>query len=855
MQCNFKKMLGAARPPNLRPLLGHLLVFVADRARDLRRYEAAVAIYRAALSYVPDHYGAWIQLANILKDTGRFAEAEEAYRTALGLAPEHFDVHRQMGHLFRMTGRRAESADCFLRAAELAPNHPLVMEPLAGIGLARRALGTPRDASYVLRETGERPGGAGVRLIELRSASSVPAGWYEARISGTNASIGTRVLFGFDDWHPNPAFTRMWRDDDVLASIIRLPVAIQAAEIELPLHSGYGDGGELLLRRIGSATLTARAAIALSGMRERGGLSPAPRDFDRYSQGRRGFATVDLDWGSKFDFDPDRELRALEQQLALLPMAPLVSVLMVVHDTPEAWLDAALASLAAQVHAGWELIVIDNGASALPLEALLERWRERDARIKPLRAATVLSHEAAMCRALEAASGELIAVVWPVDRLCAHALAEIVLAAAARPDAQLIYSDEDHVDENGARFGLHFKPDIAPDMLRSWNYIGRLAVYRREALVAVGAWREEFAGNADFELNLRILDHAGAGRIVHVPRIHYHSRVGVDASHAMPDRGDARRAGVAALRAHLARNGMQAEVSPLDATGRLFRVRHHVPEPAPLVSLIIPTRDGLDILRPCVASILERTTYSDYEVIVVDNDSRMPETLRYLEEIVDDRRVRVLRAPGPFNYSAINNEAVRHARGSIIGFINNDIEVITPDWLEEMVSWASQPRIGCVGAKLLYPDNTVQHAGVIIGIGGHAGHAHRNYDRSAGGYFGRLRIAQNVSAVTAACLVARKAVFDEVGGFDADYLTIGFNDIDLCMKVAAAGYLNVWTPFAELYHHESKSRGIDNTPEKVSRAAREMAVMKARWRTDEFIDPYYSINLTRTEEDFSIRED
>jgi len=855
LQRILEKMLGAARPPDPRLLFGHLLVFVAHRARDVRQYETAVAIYRAALSYVPGHYGAWMQLGNILKDTGRFAEAEETYRKALDVAPEHFDVHRQMGHLFRMTGRRAESADCFVRAAELAPADPRVMEPLAGIGHARRALGEPRDASFVLSAAGERPSGTGAMLIELRSVRPVPAGWYELRFLGTNAAIGTRVLFGLGDQDFDPTFTRLWRDDEVLASIVRLPVAIHSAEIEWPPHAGDGAGAALLLRRIGSATLTSRAAIVLSGVRERRGLSPVPRDFDRRPQDRRGFATVELDWGRKFDFDPGRDLPALRQQLACLTRLPLVSVLIVVRDTPEIWLNAAIESVAEQLHAGWELIVIDNGSSAPHVEAVLGAWRKRDARIKPLRVATNLPYEVATCRALEAARGELITVVRPVDKLCAHALAEIVLAAAGRPDAQLIYSDEDHIDEGGTRFGLHFKPEITADMLRSCNYIGRLAVYRREALTAVGAWREEFAGNADYELNLRILDHAGAGRIVHVPTILYHSRVVRDAPRVMPGcRADAARAGVNALREHIARNGMQATVSTLDATARLFRVRHHVPEPNPLVSLIIPTRDGLDILRPCLASILERTTYAEYEVIVVDNDSRTPEMLQYLEEIKGNRRVRVLRAPGPFNFSAINNEAVRHARGSIIGFINNDIEVITPDWLDEMVSWANQSRIGCVGAKLLYPDDTVQHAGVIIGIGGHAGHAHRNYHRSAGGYFDRLRIVQNISAVTAACLVVRRAVLEEVGGLDADDLTIAFNDIDLCMKVVAAGYLNVWTPFAELYHHESKSRGIDSTPEKVSRAAREVAVMQARWRTDQFLDPYYSVNLTRTEEDFSIGE-
>jgi GT2 family glycosyltransferase len=284
-------------------------------------------------------------------------------------------------------------------------------------------------------------------------------------------------------------------------------------------------------------------------------------------------------------------------------------------------------------------------------------------------------------------------------------------------------------------------------------------------------------------------------------------------------------------------------------------LKHRVTAPEPLVSLIIPTRDKPDLLRTCLDSIRAKTTYGNYEILVVDNNSEEAETFVYFEELARDGRVRVVPYPHPFNYSGINNAAVRLARGSIIGLVNNDIEVISPDWLTEMVSWAQQPGIGCVGAKLLYPDDTVQHAGVILGIGGVAGHSHKMSPRNAHGYFSRLKVAQTLSAVTAACMLVRKSIYAEVRGMDSENLKVAFNDVDFCLKVRSAGYRNVWTPFAELYHHESKSRGIEDTPEKQERFRREVETMLVRWGHNLRNDPYYSQHLTQTHEDFSLRSE
>jgi GT2 family glycosyltransferase len=305
------------------------------------------------------------------------------------------------------------------------------------------------------------------------------------------------------------------------------------------------------------------------------------------------------------------------------------------------------------------------------------------------------------------------------------------------------------------------------------------------------------------------------------------------------------------LAEHAARMKYDATVLPA-AGGHYHRLKRKVPSEAPLVSLIIPTRDKADVLKMCVDSILAKTDYPRYEVLIVDNNSVEDATAEYFASLGAHGNVRVLRHTKPFNFSAINNFAVRAANGEVVGLINNDIEVINGDWLTEMASHALRPEVGCVGAKLYYPNETVQHAGVILGVGGVAGHSHKYYRRAAGGYFGRLMLVQNISAVTAACMVIRKEVYLAAGGLDEENLSVAFNDVDFCLRVRKLGYLNVWTPFAELYHHESVSRGSDAVPGAVERFQKEIIYMQERWKEDLRRDPYYSVNLTLDREDFSL---
>lgn len=535
---------------------------------------------------------------------------------------------------------------------------------------------------------------------------------------------------------------------------------------------------------------------------------------------------------------------------------PTISLVMPTYNSNEAYLLACIDSVRAQTYPHWTLCIADDASTRPGLRRLLSGVAASDPRIR-----LVLREQnghicAASNTALSLATGEFVALLDHDDVLVPHALFAVAEALQARPTAALLYSDEDKLDETGARCDPYFKPGWSPDLLYSQNCFSHLGVYRRSLVEAVGGFRAGFEGSQDHDLVLRcaarVVDPAD---IVHVPQVLYHWRMAEGSTARGHDRKDyASDAGRRALQDHFDAHHPGVEVGVV--VPGIYRHRWPLPADPPLVSLIIPTRDGHDLLRTCIDSIVQRSTYTRYELLVVDNQSSCPRTLEYLAALDAGTeaagRARVLRWDHPFNYSAINNFAAAHARGSVLGLVNNDIEVISPDWLGEMVSHAVRPDIGCVGAKLYYPDDTVQHAGVVLGVGGVANHALRGAPRSSPGYFGRLWTLYNPSAVTGAVLVLRKAVFDAVGGLDAEGLPVAFNDVDLCLKAMTAGFRSVWTPHAELYHHESVSRGTDTTPEKRARFLGEVAVMQQRWSHWLLDDPHYNSNLTRLREDYGL---
>jgi glycosyltransferase involved in cell wall biosynthesis len=558
-----------------------------------------------------------------------------------------------------------------------------------------------------------------------------------------------------------------------------------------------------------------------------------------------------MKWISLYDTLTDEARVLIKDRLVSLSYTPLISVVMPTYNTNPEWLVEAIESVRRQLYPNWDLCIADDASSDPHVRPILERYAAQDARIKLVFRKDHGHISAASNSALKLASGEFIAFLDHDDVLAEHALFCVVDVLNRRPDAQLIYSDEDKIDTAGKRLEPYFKCEWNEDLFYSHNMICHLGVYRSKILHELGGLREGFEGAQDYDLALRCIERIDPGQIVHIPRVLYHWRIhpGSTASGGV-DKPYALAAGEKAINEHLERRGSDGVVEPLEDL-RMYRVRYRLPKSVPLVSLIVPTRNGLRLVRQCVDSILSKTTYNNYEIVIVDNGSDDPETLRYFESVQADSRVRVIRDNRPFNYSELVNAACATVSGSIIGLINNDIEVISPDWLSEMVSHALRPEVGVVGARLCYPDGTLQHAGVILGIRGVAGHAHRYLKRHQNGYFGRASVIQSFCAVTAACFVVRKAVFRKVGGFN-EALKVAFNDIDFCLRVRETGYRNIYTPYAELYHHESATRGLEDTPENHLRFSQESTYMKQLWGHLLVNDPAYSPNLTLEHQDFSL---
>jgi O-antigen biosynthesis protein len=530
----------------------------------------------------------------------------------------------------------------------------------------------------------------------------------------------------------------------------------------------------------------------------------------------------------------------------------VISILLPTYNTPEKWLRHCLDSVLAQSYPHWELCIADDASTQPHVRKLLESYMQRDARIR-VRWLDRNGHvSAATNAALEMARGSYVALLDHDDELHPQALSTVVHSLQQNPHWQMVYSDEDKIDEEGRRYDPYFKSDWNLELLHGQNCFSHLGVYSRSLVKSVGGFREGLEGSQDWDLALRCSERLSPEQIGHIPKVLYHWRAIVGSTaKGVEQKGYAHHAGLRALRDHFKRTGTAAEVMEIDGLLGVFRVRHPVPDDHPMVSIIIPTRDKVDLLRRCVDSILGRTTYKTYEILIVDNQSSEATSLQYLEAISKHSQVRVLKHDLPFNYSHINNEAARHCRGKLLCLLNNDIEVITPDWLEEMVGHALRPRVGAVGAMLYYPNDTIQHAGVIVGVHGVAGHPYSGMPRGHNGQMARARLAQAMSAVTAACLLVRKDVFERVGGLDAS-LKVAFNDVDFCLRLRQHGYTNVWTPFAELYHWESASRGVDDTPEKQERFDNEVNFMVRRWSTQLVADPYYNPNLTLSGEPFTL---
>lgn len=647
--------------------------------------------------------------------------------------------------------------------------------------------------------------------------------------------------------------------------LLRIPSGTTALRLDPFITEGSFSFEQLQLNLIGSAQLllsillqqikffiknpsagVVRIRRALALLRA-GGL-PALRG-KLFSQ---GYSDNYEDWVRRYDTIDANSRKKMTACVAKLAQKPLISVVMPTFNTPEKYLRLAIDSVLAQSYPNWELCIADDASTQPHVAQILEEYSKRDARIKYVIRSANGHISQASNSALELARGEYTALLDHDDELTEDALLCVAQEISSFPTAELIYSDEDKKTSYGLRFNPYFKPDFNHELFLQQNFVCHLAIYKTETIKKIGGFRSAgLEGAQDWDLALRVLALCGAEKVRHIPHILYHWRV-IEGSTAQSTdyKPYVLEAQKRAVGDYLKSINRSAEIEIKSDIAQLH-VTYPVPSPAPLVSIIIPTHDQLGLLQRCVNTILERTSYKPFEIIIVNNNSVEDATLNWLREISVNPIIRVINDPQPFNFARINNDAVKHARGELLAFLNNDLSVINPDWLTRMVSHLSHKETGVVGAKLLYPNDMIQHGGVILGIGGVAGHSHKNFPRHDCGYFNRLILTQNASAVTAACMLVRRIDFESLSGFDAETFAVAFNDIDLCLRFRAAGFGVVYCPEALLYHYESASRGLENTPEKFSRFEREIDNMQKRWGDTLKNDPFYNPNLSLLREDFS----
>lgn len=549
-------------------------------------------------------------------------------------------------------------------------------------------------------------------------------------------------------------------------------------------------------------------------------------------------------------FPRKSDLRQMKETVEFLKYKPLISVILPVYNPPENYLRAAINSVREQVYPYWELCIADDASTDENVITILQEYAEIDEKIKVVFRKENGHISAASNSALELATGEFVAFLDHDDLLTPDALYQVALMLNRHPDADMIYSDEDKIDEHNQFRDPFFKPDWCPDSFLSRMYTCHLGTYRRSLIQEIGGFRIGYEGSQDYDLVLRLTEKTN--KIFHIPKILYHWRIHPTSTASnLNNKTYATEAARKALSEALERRSEPGIVTPTTQGGHWI-VRYHIRDYSK-VTVIIPTRNLGKILNKCLTSIFEKTTYPNYEILLIDNGSNEKETLDIISKwkAKEPDRFRCLVYDIPFNFSKINNYAVSQSEGKYLLFLNNDTEVLTPDWMTAMVEQAQRPSIGAVGALLLYPDNTIQHAGVIVGLGGVAGHSHKYFPAGVPGYFYQLQTVNNYTAVTGACLMCRREVCEEVGGWEEE-LQIAFNDVDFCLKLVEKGYRNIYLPHVVLYHYESKSRGKEDTPEKKARFAKEINYMQRKWKHIIERDPCYNPNLTLDREDYGI---
>lgn len=562
------------------------------------------------------------------------------------------------------------------------------------------------------------------------------------------------------------------------------------------------------------------------------------------------FQKSDIDYKEWYENHKVSQEELEKQKKKVFVYAPKISILVPVYNTPQVFLKQMLQSVRKQTYANWELCIANANPDNEEVKQILEICTKKDDRIKVVNVPENEGIAQNTNRALDIATGEFIGLLDHDDLLEENALYEIVSCLNKKKETDVLYTDEDKVTTDlDEYFSPNFKPDFNLDMLRANNYICHFFVAKKELIEKVGGFRAEYNGAQDYDLILRCTEQAQ--NVAHIAKILYHWRVHKESTADNPlSKMYAYEAGKKAIEGHLARCHTDGEVLQTDNLG-FYRVKYPV-KGKPLVSILIPNKDQVDTLDKCLRSIEERTDYDNYEIIIIENNSTEQKTFDYYNQICNDK-IRVVYWKKKFNYSAINNFGVDQAKGEYLLLLNNDMEVISRDWMSELLGHCQRPEVGAVGARLYYPDDTVQHAGIIIGIGGVAGSVFVGMKRGYTGYMHRAAIQQDLSAVTAACMMIKRSVFEEAGRLE-EQLKVAFNDVDLCLKIRKNGYLIVYDPYVELYHYESKTRGAEDTKEKVRRFQSEIEYMRCHWIDIlKNGDPAYNPNLTLKKWDYSLK--
>ena len=781
----------------------------------------------------PDRAELWQHLATALGRIEASSDGLMAMRRSLTLDPGNDFLQSRYGFLLREERRISPALTAMKRALLLQPGNDdyvfnfAITAPLAGAAalalpwLRAHLTMVPLSAnSYQLLSRFLRRHGN--KIAAAKSAR-------QALILDPQSSIAHDELAALFRHQASPAEIQLhrWtlaRYPENLGALSRLGqlyeesgALLQAAKLTLKAHR-LADNQDPLTLRLRRLNADPEAAQLLAGVK---------------------LTTKYQDWIAAYE---GADARPLNADVKTARKQPLISIILPVHDPDPVFLSQAIKSVQQQSYPNWQLCICDDASRDPEVIALLDQAATADPRIHLTRRLQNGHISRASNDALKYATGEFVTFLDHDDMLATDALSWVVAAIHAHPQVKLIYSDEDKIDPSGDRFGPHFKPDWSPYLLLNQNYICHLAVYDRQLVNAVNGLRVGYEGSQDHDLVLRISREITADQIHHIPRILYHWRAAVGSTaFELAAKPYTLAAGQRAVADHLQQSGIASEV--VVETPRL-RIKLLLPDRLPKVTIIVPTRDQAALTGKCLKMLLRETDYDPFDLIIVDNDSVEPATFQLFEALTSDPRVRVLPVSGSFNFSALNNQAVATDNSEILCFLNNDCEPLHPEWLTELVALAIQPDIGLAGAKLLYPDDTIQHAGLHLVGDKVAHHSFVGIGRAEGSYMGRLHCLRDVAAVTGACMVMRRDVFDAIGGFNAIDFPIDYSDVDLCLRVLERDLRIVWTPHSILTHHESASRGRFMTVAKEAALREATAAMHKRHRAVLYHDPYYSPNLS-----------